>query len=616
MILWAVQNAVVTLVLAIVVALLCHAARLGPASRHALWLVVLIKLMTPPMVVWPWALPILSHAGQTTASVGADSMRNASQGRPLSERLVSTEAGRDYVVSSEIVTIDASSVEIQSPMDGDAVTAIGESRFAASPKSLRPRMEWIWLVHIMWLAGALAMTALHVVRIFRMQRRDARATAAPEWLVREVADAAARLQIRPPRVVVAPGIASPLVWAFGRATLVWPRGLLAADEHQSWRGVIVHELAHVRRRDHWTGWLELAASCVWWFNPVFWYARCSLRENAELACDAWVVRTLPDGRRTYAEALLAVCEFDSQTVPPPLPALGVHSGTRRSFERRLTMILRERLPVRVSRGAWIAAALLAAVAVPNWYLIARAQPVSGDAATATDEGGSRPHHSDIPSVDLAPADDGPIAGPAPPDAAAPNLPDASEYNTLPSLSQELPTDVPSQGGQPPHSSPFRERRRGDADPRPGALGSPWGPNGPNGTSAPAPDQPTTLSTPPSGPDRAHVVESDSFTLTRTTYRVPPQVAETLKAFLEQNLSWPHLMRVESKEHSVERPSDIPGSSTAGPGALEAAPAVRESLLIVTASPTAQEVIGNLIGLMLESQSRAEAFDFHIGLQRN
>jgi hypothetical protein len=125
-----------------------------------------------------------------------------------------------------------------------------------------------------------------------------------------------------------------------------------------------------------------------------------------------------------------------------------------------------------------------------------------------------------------------------------------------------------------------------------------------------------LSTPPSGPDRAHVVESDSFTLTRTTYRVPPQVAETLKAFLEQNLSWPHLMRVESKEHSVERPSDIPGSSTAGPGALEAAPAVRESLLIVTASPTAQEVIGNLIGLMLESQSRAEAFDFHIGLQRN
>jgi hypothetical protein len=25
--------------------------------RHALWLIVLIKLMTPPVVHWPWALP-------------------------------------------------------------------------------------------------------------------------------------------------------------------------------------------------------------------------------------------------------------------------------------------------------------------------------------------------------------------------------------------------------------------------------------------------------------------------------------------------------------------------------------------------------------------------------
>ena len=48
--------------------------------------------------------------------------------------------------------------------------------------------------------------------------------------------------------------------------------------------------------------MELLAACVWWWNPLFWYVRQQVRENAELACDAWVVDAIPKGRRVYAEA--------------------------------------------------------------------------------------------------------------------------------------------------------------------------------------------------------------------------------------------------------------------------------------------------------------------------
>jgi hypothetical protein len=283
---------------------------------------------------------------------------------------------------------------------------------------------------------------------------------------------------------------------------------------------------------------------------VFWYVRNQLRENAELACDAWVVRTLPDGRRSYAEALLAVCEFDPQTVPPPLPAWGVHGGTRRALERRLTMILRERLPVRVSRGAWIAVTLLAAIAVPNWYLVAEAQPAAEN-LTETDaivpaEIPSLPPPFDAPAVETAPSDVSADSA-ATADAAPPV---ASSFAAEPAATvRDVPALEPSQSAIPMVSS---LRRFPSQQPQP------------------------------------HVVESDSFTLTRTTYRVQPQVAANLKAFLEQNLSWPHLIGIEAKEYSVER---------------ENAVASRETLLIVTASPPAQEMIGNLIGLMLESKPR-------------
>src|SRR5438874_11619377 len=65
---WLVQNTVVAAVLAGFVALACGVARPRPAVRHALWLVVLLKLPTPPLISWPWtAYDIAQPVLQTLA---------------------------------------------------------------------------------------------------------------------------------------------------------------------------------------------------------------------------------------------------------------------------------------------------------------------------------------------------------------------------------------------------------------------------------------------------------------------------------------------------------------------------------------------------------------------
>src|SRR6185436_5006182 len=53
---WILQNMVIAGVLAALVWVICRIGRVGPVGRHALWLLVLLKLITPPLVVWPWAL--------------------------------------------------------------------------------------------------------------------------------------------------------------------------------------------------------------------------------------------------------------------------------------------------------------------------------------------------------------------------------------------------------------------------------------------------------------------------------------------------------------------------------------------------------------------------------
>jgi len=54
---WLAENSVLAAALAGIVGPLCRLGRLRPAVRHALWLVVLVKLVTPPVVQWPWQLP-------------------------------------------------------------------------------------------------------------------------------------------------------------------------------------------------------------------------------------------------------------------------------------------------------------------------------------------------------------------------------------------------------------------------------------------------------------------------------------------------------------------------------------------------------------------------------
>lgn len=69
--------------------------------------------------------------------------------------------------------------------------------------------------------------------------------------------------------------------------------------------VIVHEKAHLARRDHWWKPLGFLILTVHWFNPLCWVAYVLLCRDIELACDEKVIRQMDlDGKKYYSTALL------------------------------------------------------------------------------------------------------------------------------------------------------------------------------------------------------------------------------------------------------------------------------------------------------------------------
>jgi hypothetical protein len=122
--------------------------------------------------------------------------------------------------------------------------------------------------------------------------------------------------------------------------------------------VIVHELAHLRRFDHWLAHAELLLAVALWWHPLFWFARNRLRLWAELACDAWAVACVPDSTIDYATVLVNAVSSPDFAVPAPA-VLAARPAARAAFEKRLTMILTENVPCRASRGWWLPFATLA-----------------------------------------------------------------------------------------------------------------------------------------------------------------------------------------------------------------------------------------------------------------
>jgi beta-lactamase regulating signal transducer with metallopeptidase domain len=245
------------------------------------------------------------------------------------------------------------------PHDNASSPAATHNVFRDVPLSL-------WL-QVLWLGGALILALCYGWRTLHFARHARAGQPAPVSLDQLVTELAALLRVRPPLVRVLADLPSPVVYCLRRPVLLWPAGLEDQLHAGGCRAVLVHELAHLRRRDHWARWLELAAAILHWWNPLYWFVRRQLRFHAELACDAWVTGTLPNSRRDYAEALLEVCARFSRPAAPS-PAVGVGGDGRRDFRRRLTMIMREQKPCRLAIGAKLAIVLLLLAALPAWSL--------------------------------------------------------------------------------------------------------------------------------------------------------------------------------------------------------------------------------------------------------
>ncbi len=387
-----VSNAVLATILAVVVATATRFVR-RPEVVYWLWVLVLLKLVTPPIVHLPFSFGVeeeVALAGNETTdidipSTGYNSDREARQDTASPFEMVPEAVTAEPTVHDEALPARAE-LEASGPTKPTPATTVDNAPEDWSLVSWLSviRIPWAIVVLAIWLIGSVFWFALATVRLFRFGRFVRRADLAPEYLQAEARRLAERFGLRHiPEIRVLAARVPPLVWRYRRrAVIVLPRDLLGQLGKEDQTALVAHELAHYRRGDHLRRWFEAAILGLYWWHPIVWLARRRLHQAEEQCCDAWVLWAVPGGAKGYAHALLTTVEFLARQ-RPATPAVAAGFGQIGPLTRRLEMIVGGQIRRRMSCGGFVVVGLAALLALP-WS--ARAVPAEAPTVVSSEDG--------------------------------------------------------------------------------------------------------------------------------------------------------------------------------------------------------------------------------------
>jgi bla regulator protein BlaR1 len=284
---WAVawQSAVLAVAVAIMVGVFL--GRAPPSIRYWVWQILALKLLLMPF--WTFALPLPHLTYTTHVNLNVDTGKN-----PTAEPVAPVDPLSGTGNSSDVAEETSNAI---SP--------------TISPRL--PRVSWqSWLL-VTWSVVVLAQIGRLVWQRHRLQRLLGESTPGEPALAGLIAELASQIDLgKPPRVVLTASDCSPFVCGVRNPVLVMSARLAPSLSQTELRHVLLHELAHLRRRDLIWGWISELARVVYFFHPVVHWIACRARLERELACDQLAMAHSGHDAGEYAATLVRVVSHASE----------------------------------------------------------------------------------------------------------------------------------------------------------------------------------------------------------------------------------------------------------------------------------------------------------------
>jgi len=387
----AIKGAVILLLAALVTLML---RRDSAATRHLTWLVAIVGMLVVPVfsAILPQWRVLPAWAMISTEPLAVESPAPAVDTPEQPQAALSRNASP---VKNELSTVIGNQPVAEAPVSPSAMVAA-----EVIPERTEPRWNRVNALPLLWAIGfcvlVLRLMAARLMLWSNERRGKVIVLSQRPWDVRpaEASDApivtafqaaCQQLGVRQPvRLLIHSERTIPVVWGIIRFRLLLPAAARQWSVEQL-NSVLLHELAHIKRRDTIAQLLAQIACALHWFNPLVWFAAWRLRVERERACDDFV---LASGVRAsaYAGHLLNVVTGLSSS--PWTHACGVAMARNSSLENRLTAVLSQKRNRRRVTKVIVAVSLVlgASVAIPIAMLHAVADTKGEDKKDLAQQG--------------------------------------------------------------------------------------------------------------------------------------------------------------------------------------------------------------------------------------
>jgi carboxyl-terminal processing protease len=231
-------------------------------------------------------------------------------------------------------------------------------------------------------------------------------------LMQRTADAVGLRKMPPAYLSRLTGV--PMSIGLWRPAIVMPEAMAWKSDEGQLQAVLLHEMAHIARRDHWVGVGQRIAAVLFWWNPLVHQTCGNISELREEICDNHVLRVQGEGQR-FARILVDLAARVTQA--PLLPStVGVLEPKLAGLAGRVSRLLNKEHSMETQMNLMskllvfaCSLVLLIGMATVGGLRLANSEAATGSSPAAIAQATSNQNHSQDGITALTKAVDLPVA---------------------------------------------------------------------------------------------------------------------------------------------------------------------------------------------------------------
>ena len=299
------QSTIVMVILLGLEWLLCR--RISALMRYALLLLILVKLVTPTILVGPLSYSRAFIEYQTAPASAIDTTSNFGMG-----------ASAGTIFASELAK-------------------------NKQPILINP-LHTEGYLFLLWIIGTAALIFIVFMRVRKVYQLLDTAEPVAGDVVIILEQCKNKIQLKQDvKAFYIDSMISPAVCGIFHPVILLPKNLIGSLAESDLQIILMHELVHIQRCDTWAAWLQTILQIAYWYNPLLWFANQRIRDIREQAVDEQVAVYLDHNTQPYCETLLRIAKESFAKPALSLRLMGVFESDK-TLSARIRHLLEDTLP--------------------------------------------------------------------------------------------------------------------------------------------------------------------------------------------------------------------------------------------------------------------------------